>query len=1191
MSEVVKSPRSQLDEWESRIKLCVGEGDLLLGELDFVRQDLNEISNLLKSIFQLRQKHYLFDSTLHHIRRQWPLTYALYLVLEGVYQYNSEEQYWHGPIGRMGINRNQTSRLGQEFLDILAKHNLPTFEQSGGYTYVTPILLHGGIPNEFLPEFFDFLLRQEVKPHRVVIDTESLLQLWRKEADVYLIGLPRAVQRFLQHGGLVATDMVSRCLELLRADGAVESMEMIDLPNRILRIYKEWRQDKEIELRPSRSRIRLQKPILALAPYTTGVTLYLPPQQFPTSLAPTELSWHLQIPGKAPQVTTTRQRIEGGYHYAASTETAMPPARQYTLQLYGDNERLQEWALPGIDTPPLLIFAPYDDYEGDALSEQERYRPGERWLLYPENYQWKQQGQSRKIRDLPRLPGIWQSYKLEQWHLAPGEMVLQAEKNNLHLVNIIHEKIHHRPTLTGGNRLPLPTLASDFPLYIGRPPSLALHSRDPHRWRLTLRAAGESRPQGVRHYRLSQLKPIQNEGVIQLDLASPHLLGETAVGRFEIVLRGPLGQFYNLGLRLIPFLEVEGLNQLYLENANAPAHFHFNCDAGTELRQNPPQAGVALQSHQTDNGKAYHIQAQPDIEKLNLQLRHNSGVMIPLTIPIHRLRWGLQQGANEDEVNWHTEALAIFPGSLLNAELWVDVPLISQAQLQVGWQLLDTAGNVCRSVLPGEQPVQRRLEVSLTEVTDSWRERQETLCWQLIIDAADSDEPLFIPAFYLLSTPDFGDLKYDWRQDNEKIYLTLLWERPQPGNYQLHFWPLDRPWVRKPVSILLPQTTDNLVELEWPLSDTQSVGQTHLANLAAHNPWQSSLPERPQPGNPNTLILKPPNWEAYYDELTLLRDMGEATIEQLLTLLVHQFYNHKQGELYNTNQAIAAQRHRIPLRWLIHWLELTHALDKTAYRLVQLRAFDQMVIERLAKEAAPALELERYFAHLPDKFIEKLHLWVLQSGLPQARKHCLRKLCELSPTTSLQEAAWGTAMNALLKDVGDGTLHIREAILMLTNPTKAAEFLAEDGSQDAAELLEELVVCANLQPTWIVLGMLLDSDLGRIAVEKLRHRTTQEIRFCALLKADYYADGKLLLSSTAVAVRLDLHNHLVHFNNNNTPYLCHHCSQLFTVRTALAEHHTAAHPEKIESYRRLRRDEKVNRLIPHLPDEYQEALS
>lgn len=197
VSEISRSSRQQLDDWENQLKDRVGEGDLLLGELGLGEQDLSQIGQLLANteFLHLRQKRRSIEETLRPVASQWPLTYALYLVLEGVYNYDSGD-YWDGPSKRLGLQSGHTSQCGRLFLKILAENNLPTFERSGGHTYLTPILLHGGIPNDLLFDFFNFLWQHEKRPHSIALDAQSLLQLWREQADDYFRYLPKPARRF-----------------------------------------------------------------------------------------------------------------------------------------------------------------------------------------------------------------------------------------------------------------------------------------------------------------------------------------------------------------------------------------------------------------------------------------------------------------------------------------------------------------------------------------------------------------------------------------------------------------------------------------------------------------------------------------------------------------------------------------------------------------------------------------------------------------------------------------------------------------------------------------------------------------------------------------------------------------------------------------------------------------------------------
>jgi hypothetical protein len=296
--------------------------------------------------------------------------------------------------------------------------------------------------------------------------------MWQQKPEEHFRYLPRAARRFLEYGGLVAADFVERCLELFDTDSSEEAEALVDLPRRVIRAFGQWRDERDVSTRTTTPRIRLQRPILLVAPYTAGIKLYLPVQQFPNRVAPHELVWHLLDFGQ--RITCHMRRVEGGVQFEAEHHIDISPTSQYVLHLEADGEHLQTWTLPGLGEPPVLVFDLYDSYEGDALIDQERFRPGERWLLYEQTCRWKETGNSQKLRELPRLGGKWQGFKLELWKLVPGEMVLDDENGRTHPFTIVHEKVRQRPHLSGGERLLMPTTGVDFPLYIGHPPSLML---------------------------------------------------------------------------------------------------------------------------------------------------------------------------------------------------------------------------------------------------------------------------------------------------------------------------------------------------------------------------------------------------------------------------------------------------------------------------------------------------------------------------------------------------------------------------------------------------------------------------------------------------------------------------------------------------------------------------------------------
>ena len=83
-----------------------------------------------------------------------PTHFALFLVWQGIRGYRDGD-YWTAIHEATGIaDRQLEARWGRDFLEFLDRLNLPSAIDVGGYKYVTSILLHGGIPDSCLPEYF-----------------------------------------------------------------------------------------------------------------------------------------------------------------------------------------------------------------------------------------------------------------------------------------------------------------------------------------------------------------------------------------------------------------------------------------------------------------------------------------------------------------------------------------------------------------------------------------------------------------------------------------------------------------------------------------------------------------------------------------------------------------------------------------------------------------------------------------------------------------------------------------------------------------------------------------------------------------------------------------------------------------------------------------------------------------------------
>lgn len=124
-----------------------------IGQIGLTLEDVALLADFIRKRLEddvQEGTRYLCDRT--------PSALACYLVGHGVYFY-SDGDYWGSLSNNVHIDDvNWQRRVGQNFLTFLNKLQLPMLEIPGTHKYVANILLHGGIPQSCMPEFFDKVL-------------------------------------------------------------------------------------------------------------------------------------------------------------------------------------------------------------------------------------------------------------------------------------------------------------------------------------------------------------------------------------------------------------------------------------------------------------------------------------------------------------------------------------------------------------------------------------------------------------------------------------------------------------------------------------------------------------------------------------------------------------------------------------------------------------------------------------------------------------------------------------------------------------------------------------------------------------------------------------------------------------------------------------------------------------------------
>jgi len=123
----------------------------LLGQIALTQEDIAHLARLIREKLAPDM-----PAGTRLLRAEAPTCLACFLVWMGIVGYR-EGDYWSAVQESLGLelDANRQARLGQSFLAFLRDRGLPNPDIEGSHPYVTPILLHGGIPNSCLGKFFE----------------------------------------------------------------------------------------------------------------------------------------------------------------------------------------------------------------------------------------------------------------------------------------------------------------------------------------------------------------------------------------------------------------------------------------------------------------------------------------------------------------------------------------------------------------------------------------------------------------------------------------------------------------------------------------------------------------------------------------------------------------------------------------------------------------------------------------------------------------------------------------------------------------------------------------------------------------------------------------------------------------------------------------------------------------------------
>ncbi|BCL80054.1 hypothetical protein ccbrp13_25190 [Ktedonobacteria bacterium brp13] len=814
----------------------------LLGELDISEDQVKELETEIAQYIQQ------FDQVkaLDILTTRYPTSLALCLVLIGVSDYH-DGNYWTGVAQSIQIQSGHAqSRLRSFFNQFVQEHGLAMLNDTGR-KYVGSILLHGGIPDYSLNDFFEYFLTPALtRTEYAGLEAKDIIAFWLEHSHGANIGKP--IVYFLQLGGKIAVDFVSRCLDMARyyaEHEVIPDVEEVGLPLRIVASYRQWAETHKKTA--TTSRYRLARPLFVIDPWE-GLYVELPTQIFPSTTShQSDVSWTIAF-NEEKIVVPCRLNWEHDHYVTDICQLEIAePAVAYDVTLSIDASAIHTWKFAGIaEKSPLLFF---DPETGCLLQFYRQIIPAKRlWLLYPSQQSLKvTQGIKREV--FPQLQDDWSDYRLEDWDLSTatelsvGTSTFSVEPDLSKFQPYLEGHLVAGVLRTAG----MPEIYSGaLEICIPLPPQRDA-TIEAQRWRITIREGEQilCRSVPLSEYRIDQQ-------VLRVPLASSTYLGSNAFGRFEVALRGPLGRDCILAFTIVPQLTIQVRDSdhiRYVDEQGMLAAPKITLQTREDIDITSSDSGVSLY---TSKPGTFHLEVPSSQTQAGIRLQSKyktalaSRVSCLIALPV--VHWTIIDGpmSVSPQTIWHKEAVTLPLAWLEQAEsprLLISLdPAEGYHSTLTGELAVYYDTDAAPQMLISRGKKSNRLIFNLAEAIDSMRASHEGFVHVKFIADSDGNNahhlPLSFPVLRFSQSFEVSDLDVVASLVRNQWHLQATWTNGRSiiTNRHLLLWSLWRPWSPA-LKFSIPNDIDKKFELD--ISSQELPPGVYCVEIAVIDPWSN----------------------------------------------------------------------------------------------------------------------------------------------------------------------------------------------------------------------------------------------------------------------------------------------------------------------------------------------------------------
>lgn len=308
----------------------------LIGDIPLSEEDFDFLASRIGNIYANELNQHIID--------KYKECLAVFLVFCAVYEYESGT-FWKSVEKHIGdVTYNRKMYLHSVFLNVLNKFNLNLFENESeeGYTYVTPILCHAGIPINSFDNYFEAISNTVNDSFYDDFDVDDYLAYLKNKTEI-------TVKRYLKLANKKDSyNFIQNSRKLIQSD-SVDKDEELDHGNyiRMLDQIALWKEKPKVKKNlQARSNVQITAPKIKIDLDGIGVYCELPRIVVKDSYD-SFIIWEIASDETTKFVKSDFFR-RSGVLVSEEKLFTLKPAKAYTITLKVDDNVISKWEIEGV---------------------------------------------------------------------------------------------------------------------------------------------------------------------------------------------------------------------------------------------------------------------------------------------------------------------------------------------------------------------------------------------------------------------------------------------------------------------------------------------------------------------------------------------------------------------------------------------------------------------------------------------------------------------------------------------------------------------------------------------------------------------------------------------------------------------------------------------------------------------------